>query len=88
MKLWLQMSHDGAFHVEQAEVRFAEEMLAIYRPYVTRTAVSFETEAPTLDEFEGRVRTAFSRGRPWLMACVGARIVGYAYASPLKRRGG
>ncbi len=74
------------FHVEEAEVRFASELLEIYRPYVEHTAISFEVEPPTLGEFEGRMRATRGARYPWLLACVGDRIVGYAYAGPLKKR--
>lgn len=71
---------EDEFHVEEAEVRFAEEMLDVYRPYVKDAAISFEIEPPLLDEFEWRVKAMRDAHYPWLMACVGDRIVGYAYA--------
>ena len=55
-------------------------MLEIYRPYVEKTAVSFELEAPTEDEFTERVRRGLKSPYPWLLACVGNRLVGYAHA--------
>lgn len=75
---------EDEFHVEEAEVRFAGEMLDVYRPYVKDTAISFEIEPPSLDEFEWRVKAMRDAHYPWLMACVGDRIVGYAYAGPFK----
>ncbi len=77
---------DDEFHVEEAEVCFANELLEIYRPYVEHTAISFEIEPPTLDEFEGRMKATRDAHYPWLVACVGDRIVGYAYAGPFKKR--
>lgn len=38
------------FHVEPCDLRFADVMLEIYRPYVEKTAVSFELEVPTEEE--------------------------------------
>lgn len=50
------------FHVEPCNLRFADVMLEIYRPYVEKTAVSFELEVPTEDEFAERVRRGHLRG--------------------------
>ena len=53
----------------------------IYRPYVESTVISFEVEAPTPDEMRSRISSTLKRF-PWLIAEVGGRAVGYAYASP------
>ena len=34
----------------------AEALLAVYAPYVIKTAITFEYEVPTLEEFRGRIR--------------------------------
>ncbi len=58
----------------------AEELLAVYAPYVTKTAVSFELEPPTVDEFRGRI-AAVTAKYPYLKAVDDDdRILGYAYA--------
>ena len=33
----------------------APQLLEIYRPYVEKTAISFECEIPSLEEFRGRI---------------------------------
>ena len=38
----------------------AEPLLAIYRPFVEETAVSFELQAPTLQEFSARIAKALA----------------------------
>ena len=43
-------------HVRIAGVEDAEKLLAIYAPYVENTAITFEYEVPTLEEFRGRIR--------------------------------
>ncbi|MDO4491631.1 MAG: GNAT family N-acetyltransferase [Lachnospiraceae bacterium] len=63
----------------------AAELLAIYAPYVTDTAVSFEYEVPSLEEFESRIESIASR-LPYLKAVEDGRIIGYAYAAPFKGR--
>ena len=44
----------------------AEGMLAIYAPVVRETAISFELEPPSVEEFRGRIRATLA-GHPWLV---------------------
>ncbi len=60
-------------------------LLAIYKPYVEQTAISFECQAPTLEEFENRIRT-ISAKYPYLTAEIDGRVVGYAYAHAFGER--
>lgn len=64
----------------------AEALLDIYAPYVERTAVSFEYEVPSVEEFEERIRRISGR-YPYLLAESEGEILGYAYASPSTRGG-
>jgi len=43
----------------------AAALLAIYRPFVESTAVSFETVVPTVEEFADRIAKALT-GWQWL----------------------
>lgn len=79
------MSLEANLVVEEATVEMAEELLAIYAPYVAETAVSFEYDVPTVDDFATRIRRVTSR-YPWLVAWRNGRIVGYAYAGTFKDR--
>jgi len=63
----------------------ASEILAIYAPYVTGTAITFEYEVPSLEEFTRRIQRTLLR-YPYLVACSGDSIVGYAYVSPFHER--
>lgn len=58
---------------------------AIYRPYVLATAITFETEPPTVAEMSRRIETALG-SHAWLVAEAGNRIIGYAYAGPFATR--
>lgn len=58
----------------------AAELLEIYRPYVEKTAISFEWEVPTVQEFERRIEEKLEKF-PYLVAERNDEIVGYAYAS-------
>ena len=57
----------------------AEEILNIYAPYVTDTAITFEYDVPTLEEFTGRIRHTLEK-YPYLVAVKDGEIIGYAYA--------
>lgn len=63
----------------------AEALLGIYAPYVTDTAVTFEYDVPTVEEFAHRV-AAISAKYPYLVAECGGVPVGYAYAGVFKNR--
>ena len=63
---------------------------AIYAPYVTDTAITFEYEPPSAAEMARRIASA-QRAHAWLVLedsadVGGSRVVGYAYASPFKER--
>ncbi len=73
-----------------AVIRVAREvdagaMLAIYGPYVRDTAISFETEPPSEEEFRRRVRSTLEVG-PWLLCEARGSVLGYAYAAPFHAR--
>ena len=72
--------------IEKATEADAPELLEIYGPYVEQTAISFEYEVPSLEEFRGRIRS-ISQKYPYLKAVDDqGRILGYAYAAPFKSR--
>ncbi len=57
---------------------------AIYAPYVTDTAVTFEYDPPSTAEMAERIAAA-QRAHAWVVLEEG-RVVGYAYAGPFKER--
>lgn len=63
----------------------ARALLEIYGPYVTETSITFETEVPTLEEFQRRIRD-ISKQFPYLVAEENGEILGYAYAHPYHER--
>jgi phosphinothricin acetyltransferase len=63
----------------------ATSLATIYAPYVRDTPISFETTPPTPDEMRARVDDVLA-SHVWLVACRGADVVGYAYASPHRSR--
>lgn len=65
-------------------IRLAEEsdaigVLAVYRPYVEETAITFEYEVPTQVEFLCRLQRIQSN-YPFLVCEEKGQIIGYAYA--------
>ena len=63
----------------------APALLAIYRPFVDSTAVSFETIAPTVPEFAGRIARVLTSWQ-WLVAERDGQCIGYAYGSSHRER--
>lgn len=65
--------------IRKATVRDVPAMRAIYDPFVRDTAVSFEYETPTEEEFARRL-TEHIAVYPWLVWEEDGRVLGYAYA--------
>ena len=63
----------------------AEALLAIYAPYVEKTAITFEYDVPTVEEFRSRIEETL-KAYPYLVAEIQGRPVGYAYAGPFHTR--
>lgn len=75
---------------EKITVRIATEkdapaLLKIYEPYVLQTAITFEYEVPTLEEFTRRIRNTLQK-YPYLVALRQGEICGYAYAGEFHAR--
>lgn len=71
--------------IRMATVKDTKEILNIYRPYVEKTFISFEHQAPSEEEFSNRIRQTLKR-YPYLVATYHDKIVGYTYASTFKAR--
>ena len=57
----------------------------IYAPYVEKTAITFEYDPPTVEEFRRRI-TGTLRRYPYLCLEEEGTVLGYAYASPFRTR--
>ena len=69
-----------------ATVEDAAEILAIYKPYIQKTAITFEYEIPSLEEFSDRISQTLENF-PYLVAVnEDDKILGYAYASRYRER--
>ena len=76
---------DKDMMIRLATVRDAAQIRRIYAPYVTDTAVTFEYDVPSTEEFEMRIRHTLQR-YPYLVAVDEGRLVGYAYAGAFRPR--
>ena len=74
-----------SINIRMAEVTDAKAILAIYKPYVEKTTITFEYEVPSEEEFAGRMAHTLEK-YPYLVAVRNEEIVGYAYVSPFKTR--
>lgn len=72
--------------IEEVTKEDAAELLDIYSVYVRDTAISFEYDIPTVEEFERRIEAILSC-YPYIKAVdEDGKIFGYAYAAPFKNR--
>lgn len=69
--------------IRTAAVEDAAELLEIYAPYVLDTAISFEYDVPTVEEFQKRMAGTLEK-YPYLVAVENGHIVGYAYAGAFR----
>ena len=66
--------------IRSANVSDAPALLALYAPYVEQTAITFELEVPSEDEFARRIASTLEHGYPYLVLEDDGHIMGYAYA--------
>jgi phosphinothricin acetyltransferase len=75
----------GDPQVRDASERDAAACAAIYAPYVTDTAITFEVDPPPPAEMATRIAAA-ARTHAWVVLEDRSHVVGYAYGSPFKSR--
>ena len=79
------MTKENKIQIRTATETDAEKLLEIYAPYVKNTAITFEYEVPSVEEFRDRIYNTLKR-YPYLVAEVEGTIYGYAYVSPFHER--
>ena len=72
-----------AVSIRLATENEAAAIAAIYRPYVERTRISFEAEAPGPDEIARRMSNPI---HPWLAVAEDDDIIGFASTSAMRNR--
>jgi L-amino acid N-acyltransferase YncA len=71
--------------IRLARAEDASDILAIYAPYIQNTSICFDTEVPTLAEFQNRILHYLDK-YPWLVMEIDGQIAGYAYGSSYRER--
>lgn len=72
-------------HIRVAGIEDAAALLKIYAPYVKKTAVTFDYEVPTVEEFSQKIEQLLKK-YPVLVAETAEGILGYAYADTFKNK--
>jgi L-amino acid N-acyltransferase YncA/8-oxo-dGTP pyrophosphatase MutT (NUDIX family) len=76
----------GKYTFREVSENDAESLLEIYAPYVLNTAITFEYDVPSAEEFRTRIRTVLQKF-PYIAAVNENGIIdGYAYASAFHPR--
>lgn len=63
----------------------AEELLKIYSYYVENTAITFEYDVPSVEEFSDRISNTLEK-YPYLVLEEEGKILGYTYAGKFNSR--
>lgn len=63
----------------------AEAILEVYAPYIRQTAITFEYDVPSVEDFRNRIVNTLQK-YPYLVAEDESGIIGYAYAGVFKSR--
>ena len=71
--------------VRRARLQDAPACRALYAPYVESGVTSFEEEAPSVAEMEGRIADSLE-GHEWLVLEEEGRVVGFAYGNAHRAR--
>ena len=71
--------------IREVHISDAPRLADMYSYYVENTAVSFEYEAPTADEFVMRIKRTTEK-YPYLVCVDDGKVVGYAYAGAYSTR--
>ena len=74
------VKHD-LIQIRTASSEDARELLEIYKPYVEKTAITFEYDVPNLQEFKARIEKTLKK-YPYLVAEKDGELLGYVYTGP------
>lgn len=76
---------DSEVKIRVADVNDVSALLDVYRYYVEQTAITYDYELPTVEEFTDKIVHKLET-YPYLVAELNGKIVGYAYASRFRSR--
>ncbi len=72
-------------NIREVQINDAERILEIYSYYIKNTAITFEYEVPSLEEFQCRI-VNIKKKYPYLVIEKSGIVEGYAYAGVFKDR--
>ena len=67
--------------IRSVELDDAQDLCAIYNPYITDTAITFEETPIDNSEMKKRIVRVREESLPWLCATIDHKLAGYAYAT-------
>ena len=70
--------------IRPATLADADRIATIYRPYVTDTVITFETEPASPGDIEARMRGVWDKDLPYLVLEEDDVVRGFAYAAPYR----
>ena len=76
---------DMPLSIRDVQISDAPRLIEIYSYYVLNTAVSFEYDVPSVDEFVRRIKNTTEQ-YPYLVCVKDNKVVGYAYAGAYSSR--
>lgn len=79
------MTEKDKIRIRTATEEDAQAILDVYAPYIKNTAITFEYEVPSLEEFRERIHNTLQK-YPYLVAEKDGEILGYAYTGPFVGR--
>ena len=72
-------------NIRNVKLEDSEKLVEIYKYYVEKTAITFDYEVPTVEEFRKKIEKT-KESFPYLVIEENDEIVGYAYASKFHER--
>ncbi|TMI66096.1 MAG: N-acetyltransferase family protein [Bacteroidetes bacterium] len=72
-------------NIRLATTHDAAGILEIYAPYIENTSFTFETEVPSLEDFQKRI-SDYLINWPWVVCEIDGVITGYAYGAKYRER--
>ena len=71
--------------IRDVKLEDTSSLVNIYKPYVEKTAITFEYDVPTVEQFRDRIKK-ITKKFPYLVAEEDGEILGYAYAMSFHER--
>ena len=74
--------------IRPCQADYLSAVTAIYAHHVIHRRGTFELDPPSLQDMAQRHAHVVQLGLPWLIACRGDQVLGFAYAGPFRPRPG